>query len=114
MSRFELDRRKFLALGGVGAAGAAAAACAREDSRDSGSGGAGGIDGVNHEELIVDFAGAHQAGIITPMQNNLHFAAFDMSEKADQKKLIRLLERWTAAARPCLHWPWHCWQASAC
>ena len=99
MSRFELDRRKFLALGGVGAAGAAAAACAREDSRDSGSGGAGGIDGASHEELIVDFAGAHQAGIITPMQNNLHFAAFDMSEKADQKKLIRLLERWTDAAR---------------
>ena len=100
MGGYELGRRHFLALGGVGAAGAAAAACAPGDSDRSGAGGrSGGIDGTAHEELIVDFAGDHQAGIITPMQNNLHFAAFDMSEKADRKDLQRLLERWTAAAR---------------
>lgn len=104
MSRFELNRRTFLALGGVGTAGAAAAACAPGDGsqsaqnrgRDSRK---GGIDGVDHDELIIEFAGEHQAGIITPMQNNLHFAAFDMSEKADRKDLQDLLERWTDAAR---------------
>ncbi|SDR68461.1 deferrochelatase/peroxidase EfeB [Friedmanniella luteola] len=43
------------------------------------------------------FLGEHQAGIVTPAQDRLHFAAFDMvsSERAD---LISLLQDWTAAA----------------
>lgn len=94
-----LNRRTFLALGGVSAAGAAAAACSREDGSSSRSSRGGDIDGAAHEEMIIDFAGEHQAGIITPMQNNLHFAAFDMDEKADRDDLIDLLTRWTDAAR---------------
>ena len=82
----KLNRRAFLALGGVSAAGAAAAACSRD-----GSSATGDIDGAAHEEMIIDFAGEHQAGIISPMQNNLHFAAFDMDEKADRDDLIDLL-----------------------
>lgn len=89
------NRRTFLALGGVSAVGAAAAACSREESR----GASGDIDGAANDELIIDFTGEHQAGIITPMQNSLHFAAFDMDEKASRDDLVDLLQRWTDAAR---------------
>jgi deferrochelatase/peroxidase EfeB len=43
------------------------------------------------------FYGEHQAGIATPIQDRLHFAAFDMvsTERAD---LVGLLQDWTAAA----------------
>ena len=98
-----VSRRQLLTLGGLGTLGAASAAalagCANEDGakNNDAAGGAGGSS--SSEELIVDFAGEHQAGIITPMQNNLHFAAFDISEKADREDVIDLLERWTAAAR---------------
>lgn len=98
-----VSRRQLLTLGGLGTLGAASAAalagCANEDGakKNDAAGGAGGSS--ISEELIVDFAGEHQAGIITPMQNNLHFAAFDISEKADREDVIDLLERWTAAAR---------------
>lgn len=89
------NRRTFLALGGVSAVGAAAAACSRDESH----GASGDIDGAVNDELIIDFAGEHQAGIISPMQNSLHFAAFDMDEKASRDDLIDLLQRWTDAAR---------------
>ena len=88
------NRRTFLALGGVSAAGAAAAACSRDTSSASGS-----ADSTSPDELIIDFAGEHQAGIISPMQTSLHFAAFDMDEKATRDDLIDLLQRWTDASR---------------
>ncbi len=45
----------------------------------------------------VPFYASHQAGIATPAQDYLHFAAFDVtSESADD--LRGLLEQWTAAA----------------
>src|SRR5580692_2001598 len=44
-----------------------------------------------------DFYGFHQAGVGTPAQDYLHFAAFDVtSDAADD--LRGLLEQWTAAA----------------
>nr|BFE82824.1 hypothetical protein GCM10020093_054250 [Planobispora longispora] len=45
----------------------------------------------------VPFYGGHQAGIVTPAQDRLHFAAFDVTtdEKAE---LVDLLQEWTAAA----------------
>jgi deferrochelatase/peroxidase EfeB len=45
----------------------------------------------------VEFHGPHQAGIVTAVQDRLHFAAFDVTttNKAD---LIALLKEWTAAA----------------
>lgn len=89
------DRRTFLTFGGLGAAGAVAAACTRDDSREASGDNA---DGTNNEQ-IIDFAGEHQAGIVSPMQNSLHFAAFDMDEKASREDLIDLLQRWTNAAR---------------
>ncbi|MEU8138621.1 iron uptake transporter deferrochelatase/peroxidase subunit [Streptodolium elevatio] len=46
----------------------------------------------------VPFEGAHQAGIATPVQDRLHFVAFDVLTD-DRAKLVRLLRQWTAAAR---------------
>lgn len=92
-----ISRRTFLALGGMSAGlGVSAAACSRAEEAATAR-----ADGRSDdlEERLVDFAGEHQAGIITPMQNNLHFAAFDVAEDATAKDLRDLLERWTAAAR---------------
>jgi deferrochelatase/peroxidase EfeB len=45
----------------------------------------------------VDFHGDHQAGIVTPAQDRLHFATFDLtSSKRDD--LVKLLKTWSAAA----------------
>jgi deferrochelatase/peroxidase EfeB len=46
---------------------------------------------------VVPFRGEHQAGIITPVQDRLHFAAFDLTTAA-RDELISLLQDWTAAA----------------
>ncbi|MEN8673064.1 iron uptake transporter deferrochelatase/peroxidase subunit [Nocardioides sp.] len=43
------------------------------------------------------FRGAHQAGILTPVQDRLHFAAFDVTT-AERDELVSLLQDWTAAA----------------
>ena len=43
------------------------------------------------------FYGDHQAGIVTPAQDRLHFAAFDVITD-DRDELIGLLRDWTAAA----------------
>ena len=45
----------------------------------------------------VPFYGAHQAGITTPMQSNLYFAAFDLAA-TNRQEVIALLQTWTAAA----------------
>ncbi len=44
-----------------------------------------------------DFHGLHQAGIVTPAQDRLHFAAFDVTT-TDRAELVHLLRTWTAAA----------------
>jgi deferrochelatase/peroxidase EfeB len=43
------------------------------------------------------FRGAHQAGITTPAQDRLHFAAFDVTT-GSRSQLIALLQAWTEAA----------------
>jgi deferrochelatase/peroxidase EfeB len=43
------------------------------------------------------FRGPHQAGITTPAQDRLHFAAFDVTT-GSRAQLIALLEAWTEAA----------------
>jgi deferrochelatase/peroxidase EfeB len=43
------------------------------------------------------FRGPHQAGIVTPAQDRLHFAAFDVTTD-DREALITLLKSWTEAA----------------
>ena len=43
------------------------------------------------------FRGTHQAGIVTPAQDRLHFAAFDVVTD-DRDELVELLKQWTVAA----------------
>ncbi|WP_371580772.1 iron uptake transporter deferrochelatase/peroxidase subunit [Streptomyces sp. NBC_01314] len=86
------SRRALIGWGGAGLAlGAAAAggavAVARTGDDTAPSAGAG-----------VAFHGAHQAGIATPVQDRLHFAAFDV-ETDDRAEFVAMLKDWTAAAR---------------
>jgi deferrochelatase/peroxidase EfeB len=54
-------------------------------------------DGVDPGQA-VPFEGAHQAGIVTPAQDRLCFAVYDVTTK-DRSGLRDLLIAWTAAAR---------------
>ncbi|WP_067132137.1 iron uptake transporter deferrochelatase/peroxidase subunit [Microtetraspora malaysiensis] len=45
----------------------------------------------------VSFYGAHQAGIVTPAQDRLHFVAFDVTTDK-RAELVELLQDWTSAA----------------
>src|SRR3954451_22330433 len=47
---------------------------------------------------IVAFHGDHQAGITTPAQDRLHFAAFDLSPGVTKAQLVAMLKLWTKAA----------------
>ncbi|GGC78895.1 peroxidase [Tersicoccus solisilvae] len=88
MSR--LGRRSFLTLAGTGgvtaAVGAAAVAAAGERSPVAAP-----------VSSVVPFHGAHQAGIVTPAQDRLHLAAFDVVTDS-RDELIALLQQWTEAA----------------
>ncbi|MER6630637.1 iron uptake transporter deferrochelatase/peroxidase subunit [Streptomyces sp. NPDC000987] len=88
------SRRSLIGWGGAGLAlGAAAAggtvALARAD---------GTADSTDPAGAAVAFHGAHQAGIATPVQDRLHFAAFDVKTE-DRAEFVRMLKDWTAAAR---------------
>ena len=50
------------------------------------------------ESLEYPFHGEHQAGIITPAQEQMHFAAFDVREGQTRADLVELLQDWTYAA----------------
>ncbi|WP_407110175.1 iron uptake transporter deferrochelatase/peroxidase subunit [Streptomyces sp. DSM 116494] len=88
------SRRSLLGWGGAGlalgaaAAGGAVAVARTGDEPESGAG-AG---------AAVEFHGSHQAGIATPVQDRLHFAAFDVTTD-DRAEFVELLKEWTQAAR---------------
>ncbi len=85
-----LSRRRLFGLAGAGAAVGAV-----------GFGSGLEVAGAEeNEDTSVDrypFHGAHQAGIVTPAQDRLHFAAFDMTSSS-REDLVALLKAWTAAA----------------
>jgi len=85
-----LSRRAL--LGSAGAAGLAAAA--------GGGGFALGRDGAPAapDTRVVPFHGRHQAGIATPAQDRLQFAAFDVEPGARRAGLASLLRAWSEAA----------------
>ncbi|UYM03862.1 iron uptake transporter deferrochelatase/peroxidase subunit [Solicola gregarius] len=63
----------------------------------------GSADAAEHpvadpDAVPVDFAGEHQAGVTTPAQDRLHFAAFDVITDS-RDDLVSLLQDWTDAAR---------------
>lgn len=47
---------------------------------------------------VHPFYGTHQAGITTPVQDHLHFAAFDMMARTTRDDLVSLLQDWSYAA----------------
>ncbi|WP_029150140.1 iron uptake transporter deferrochelatase/peroxidase subunit [Microbacterium indicum] len=86
-----LSRRGLLGLvagaGVVGAAlGAGATAAVAATRGDAAS------------DAVHPFAGEHQAGITTPVQDHLQFAAYDMADGATRDDLISLLDDWSYAA----------------
>jgi deferrochelatase/peroxidase EfeB len=86
-----LTRRAFLATGGATAAVAAAAGVGYAAGQET-DGGA-----PTPDRHIVDPHGPHQAGIATPAQDRLHFAAFDLVDGVKATELRDLLKEWTAA-----------------
>jgi len=91
----EVSRRGLLGLAiGAGAAGLALGA---------GAGATAGVGvGRSRERsgaaAAYDFYAPHQAGIVTPVQDHLHFASFDMAARTDRDDLASLLADWTYAA----------------
>ena len=82
------SRRHLLGVAGVGALATGA-----------GVGGfavAGGGD-PRAEPSAYPFHGRHQAGIVTPAQDRLHFAAFDVTTRS-RGAVVRLLRDWSRAA----------------
>jgi len=83
-----------MTLAGVGVAGLAGAAAGASAVLAADSDPAAGPSAASG---AVPFYGDHQAGIVTPAQDRLHFVAFDVITK-DRDRLVTLLQDWTAAA----------------
>ncbi len=84
-----LSRRRFLSGGlmatvGLSAPGALAAAVTPTTEGDK-------------ADAIEPFWGKHQGGIVTPLQRNTYFVAFDLIT-TDRNDVIKLLQTWTAAS----------------
>ncbi len=88
-----LSRRRLLGAAGAGAVAVGAAGVGGwaygHESEDPPQ----GVDQARYA-----FEGTHQAGITTPVQDRLHFAAFDVTTES-RAELVDLFKRWTAAAR---------------
>lgn len=92
-------RRGLLGLAGTGAVGLAVGGVAGATVAGTRWGfGSGEAPGAGASGQAVSFHGEHQAGIVTPAQDRLHFAAFTMLTGTGRDDLIALLRDWTAAA----------------
>lgn len=89
-----MSRRGLLSLAGVGGAGAVAGLAAGFLSHDAVAAVAAPASMASD---VVPFYGERQAGIVTPAQDRLHMAAFDVTVE-DRAAVIKLLKDWTAAA----------------
>ncbi|GAB3599814.1 iron uptake transporter deferrochelatase/peroxidase subunit [Microbacterium tumbae] len=88
-----LSRRGLLGLAlGAGAAGLAVGGAAGFAGGAASSGPSAGTDDA------YPFFGVYQSGITTPVQEHLHFAAFDMMPRTGRDELIELLQDWSYAA----------------
>ncbi|MDF0530082.1 iron uptake transporter deferrochelatase/peroxidase subunit [Tsukamurella sp. 8F] len=86
-------RRGFLSAAGLTGAGVVAGAVA-----GGGVAYAVSTDRSDPGTETVPFYGDHQAGVVTPQQNSLVFAAFDVNDGVDVTRLQATLARWAAAA----------------
>ena len=80
-----VSRRAVLGMFGAGAVAVGAGTAATVASRSPAA-----------ANDVYPFYGEHQSGILTPAQDRLHFASFDVT--TDRAGLVALLQRWTAAA----------------
>ena len=85
-----LSRRRLLGAAGVGAVAGAGVALAVPAVARAGS-------MQSADDVAYSFYGEHQAGIVTPAQDRLHFTAFDLTSTS-RADLVRLLKAWTVAA----------------
>lgn len=86
-----LSRRKLLGAAGVTAAVAGAAGAGVLGGRASAA-----STGPNN--VRVPFRGDHQAGIVTPAQDRMHFCAFDVMPNATRGEVQAMLRQWTDMA----------------
>jgi deferrochelatase/peroxidase EfeB len=89
----QLSRRRLFGVAGAGAAavGLGAAAGVMADRTLS-------ADAANADSAAsVPFHGEHQAGIVTPAQDRMHFVALDVRTES-REELVQLLRDWTVAA----------------
>ena len=89
-----LSRRRLFGVAGAGAAvagaGAAAGVLATEAFNDE-------VTPTSSAGEAVPFHGRHQAGIVTPAQDRMHFVSLDVRTR-DRAELVQLLKDWTRAA----------------
>jgi deferrochelatase/peroxidase EfeB len=91
--KLRLSRRRFLSCGfmaaataGLSAQGAPAVIAAMKQD-----------DSAVLKDATEPFWGEHQGGILTPLQHNTYFAAFDLIT-TDRDDVVKMLQVWTAAA----------------
>ncbi|MGX5655164.1 iron uptake transporter deferrochelatase/peroxidase subunit [Geodermatophilus nigrescens] len=100
-----LSRRRLLGWSGLGVAGVLAAGTvggavgrATADATVPAAVPAPTSAPTSDSTAAIEFPGVHQAGIVTPAQDRLHFVAFDVvTDRRDE--LVGMLKAWTAAAR---------------
>jgi deferrochelatase/peroxidase EfeB len=90
-SKQGLSRRRFLCRGLMAAATAGVAA------QPAHAGPEAEAKIASAENTSEPFWGEHQGGIVTPLQRNTYFAAFDLIA-TERDDVIKLLQAWTAAA----------------
>lgn len=86
--RAGISRRGLLGTAGIGVAAAGAGVLTGRLTSDSANDATGST---------VAFRGPHQAGVVTPAQDRLHFAAFDV-QTSSRAELVELLKTWTDMA----------------
>jgi deferrochelatase/peroxidase EfeB len=96
-ARPELSRRALLGAAAAGAAGLIVGGIGAPllPSQRTGASRTAGPQAI--AEATHPFFGAHQAGVTTPPQGHLYFAAFDMVDGTDRRDLVRLLRDWSRA-----------------
>ena len=83
-----ISRRRLFGAVGTGAALVGAGALAGHATASGTEASASGV---------VDFRGDHQAGIVTPAQDRMHFVAFDITTDS-RDEFVALLKKWTLMA----------------
>ena len=98
-----VSRRRLLgvsgtaAIAGVVAGATAGYAVTRADEASAAGAETSAAGPAPALDAAIPFRGEHQAGIVTPAQDRLHFVALDVVTK-DRAELRDLLEAWTRAA----------------